>query len=93
MTQPTLNTRLIDSLTQIILSLSETEQEILAHQLQNSLNSAEGITETDPTLKADIEVGLQQLKTGQYNDYTPDSLPNLIEAIKMRGRQRLKEES
>ena len=93
MTQSTLNTRLIDSLTQIILSLSEAERQILAHQIQVSLESAIEEPEADPELKDAIALGLQQLDRDLYTEYDRDSLPNLFEAIKIGGKKRLKEES
>jgi hypothetical protein len=81
----TINTRLIDTLTQIISTLTDEEREILIHQLQTS----------DPTqeaLKQEIEIGAHQLQSGQYTDYDDASLPDLLGKIQQRGRQRLEQE-
>ncbi|WP_017303424.1 hypothetical protein [Spirulina subsalsa] len=86
MTKSTLNTRLIDSLTEIILSLSEAEQQLLIEQLQISLVSQGNKVEADPELKAQIELGIEQLQNGQYREYQKDSLANLFEKLRLNIR-------
>jgi hypothetical protein len=77
------NSVLIDTLTQIILSLNEKERELLFHQLQDP----------DPTdrqsLQQKIEIGAQQLQNGEYTDYTDETLPELLGKIRSRGQERL----
>ena len=41
------------------------------------------------TLQQDINVGISQLKNGEYTEYDVDTLPNLLENIKTRGQKRL----
>ncbi len=41
------------------------------------------------TLQQDINIGISQLKNGDYNEYDADTLPNLLENIKSRGQKRL----
>lgn len=40
-------------------------------------------------LREDIQKGLTQLETGHYQEYTDDTLKDLAEGVKQRGRQRL----
>jgi prevent-host-death family protein len=40
-------------------------------------------------LKRDLDVGAQQLQSGEHTDYDDDSLATLHETIKSRGRKRL----
>jgi sugar diacid utilization regulator len=84
-----INTKLIKSLTQIILSLTEEERSLLGLQVGHP-----GLTETELqakyiSLKQDIEMAAVQLTRGEYTEYTDESLPSLLEDIKQRGRQRL----
>lgn len=44
-------------------------------------------------LRGDIDLGLEQLKSGDYVEYDDDSLPVLLENIKSRGRKRLRQSS
>jgi hypothetical protein len=84
----TVNTRLINTLTEIILTLSNEERVILMHQIQTAnLNDADL-----ETLKQEISIGVKQLQTEQYTEYDDQSLPDLLLAIKQRGRQRLEQE-
>lgn len=41
------------------------------------------------TLQQDINLGIAQLKNGDYTEYNSDTLPNLLENIKNRGQKRL----
>ncbi len=78
---PTINTRLVDSLAQIILSLSQEEYQILIEKIQKQQKIA--------SLKQDIAAGIQQLQNGEYTEYDENTLPSLITSIKARGRERL----
>jgi prevent-host-death family protein len=40
-------------------------------------------------LKQDIQVGIQQLENGQYQDYNEEELDTLFEDIQLEGRQSL----
>jgi len=40
-------------------------------------------------LKRDIALGMEQLENGEYSEYDDESLPNLLQSIKERGRHRL----
>lgn len=40
-------------------------------------------------LKRDIALGVEQLENGEYSEYDDESLPNLLQSIKERGRNRL----
>ncbi|MBV6623000.1 MAG: type II toxin-antitoxin system Phd/YefM family antitoxin [Rivularia sp. (in: Bacteria)] len=41
------------------------------------------------SLKRDITAGAEQLKNGEYTEYDDESLPNLLENIKERGKRKL----
>ena len=43
------------------------------------------------SLREAIQEGLTQLETGKYQEYTADTLADLAQAVKDRGRQRLAE--
>jgi hypothetical protein len=77
------NSVLIDTLTQIILSLNERERQLLLHQLQdpNPLDLQ--------SLQHKIEIGSQQLQNGEYIEYTDETLPELLDKIRSRGQDRL----
>ena len=75
-----INSDLIETLTQIILSLNEQELQLLLHQLQDP-------NPTDAeSLQQKILIGAQQIVDGDYTDYT---LPQLMSKIRSRGQQRL----
>ena len=77
------NSALIDTLTQIILSLNEQERQLLLHQLQDpNLNDLQ-------SLQQKLEIGAQQLQNGEYTDYTDETLPELLGKIRSRGQNRL----
>ncbi|NJL09429.1 MAG: type II toxin-antitoxin system Phd/YefM family antitoxin [Calothrix sp. SM1_7_51] len=40
-------------------------------------------------LQRDINLGAEQLRNGQYNEYNDETLPGLLEKIKERGERRL----
>lgn len=88
----TINTQLIDTLTQIILALTEEERHILIHKILNPNQSSDTTNVDRETLKQEIAIGVQQLQTGQYTEYDDTSLPNLLLTIKQRGQQRLQQE-
>ncbi len=89
MNQPitTINTRLLDSLTQIILSLSQEEYQILVEKIQHSRLTEHQKTQNIEFLKQDIATGFQQLQNGEYTEYDENNLSTLITSIKARGRE------
>lgn len=88
----TINTQLIDTLTQIILALTEEERHILIHKLLTPNQTSDTTKADQETLKQEIAIGVEQLQTGQYTEYDDNSLPNLLLTIKQRGQQRLQQE-
>lgn len=88
----TINSQLIDTLTQIILALTDEERHILIHKLLTPNQTSDNIKADRETLKHEIAIGVQQLQTGQYTEYDDSCLPNLLLTIKQRGQQRLKQE-
>ncbi|NHC33426.1 hypothetical protein [Scytonema millei] len=94
MSQPaaSINIKLIDSLAQIILSLTDEERQLLAQKIQHSPLSDEEHQHKKEALQRDITLGVEQLKNGDYTEYNDSSLPNLFENIKRRGKQRLGQE-
>lgn len=94
MNQPVvINAKLIESLAQIILSLSDREREVLARRIQNPSLSSEELELKWKALQEDIAIGAEQIKKGHYTEYDGSSLPNLLEKIHMRGQKRLNSES
>lgn len=91
-TTASINTKLIDSLAQIILSLTDDERQALAQKIQYPLLSGEELQRKREALQRDIALGVEQLKNGDYVEYDDSSLLNLLEIIKMRGKQRLQPE-
>ena len=91
-TTNSINAKLIDSLAQIILSLTEEEQQILAQKIQYRSLSGEELQKKREALQGDIVLGVEQLQNGDYAEYDDSTLPNLLETIKIRGKQRLQEE-
>ncbi|MTJ07901.1 hypothetical protein [Anabaena sp. UHCC 0204] len=89
---PTINTRLLDSLAQIILSLSQEEYQILVEKIQHSRQNEYQKTQNIESLKQDIAAGIQQLQNGEYTEYDENNLSTLITSIKARGRERLQGE-
>ncbi len=87
-----INTKLIDSLAQIILSLTDEEQQLLLQKIQHPALAAEEIQRQREALKQDIELGIEQLRQGDYTEHNESSLPSLLETIKMLAKQRLQEE-
>jgi hypothetical protein len=95
MSQPTasINDKLIDSLAQIILSLTDEERQLLGQKIQYSAALPKGeIQRQQAALQRDIMLGIEQLKNGNYTEYDDSSLPSLLENIKIRGKQQLKQE-
>ncbi|RAM49253.1 MAG: type II toxin-antitoxin system Phd/YefM family antitoxin [Hapalosiphonaceae cyanobacterium JJU2] len=43
-------------------------------------------------LQRDIAIGAEQLKNGEYTEYDDESLPSLLENIKVRGQRKLRQE-
>jgi len=89
---PTINTRLLESLTQIILSLSQEEYQILVEKIQHSRLTEQQKTQNIESLKQDIAAGIQQLQNGEYTEYDENNLSTLITSIKARGREHLQGE-
>jgi hypothetical protein len=87
-TASSINAKLIDSLAQIILSLTEEEQKLLAQKIQSPSLFDDDFQKKREALQSDLALGVKQLKDGQYNEYDESSLPNLLETIKTRGKQR-----
>ena len=87
-----INTKLIDSLAQIIRSLTDEEQQLLLQKIQHPALAAEEIQRQREALKRNIELGIQQLRQGDYPEYDESSLPSLLETIKMLAKQRLQQE-
>ena len=88
----TINTRLLDSLTQIILALSQEEYQILVEKIQHSRLTEKQKTQNIESLKQDIAAGIQQLQNGEYTEYDENNLSTLITSIKARGREHLQGE-
>jgi hypothetical protein len=88
-TTASINTRLIDSLAQIILSLTDYERQVLAQKIQYPLLSNEELQRKREALHKDLALGVEQLKNGEYVEYDESSLLNLLENIKMLGKQRI----
>ncbi|EHC10118.1 type II toxin-antitoxin system Phd/YefM family antitoxin [Fischerella thermalis] len=44
-------------------------------------------------LQREVVIGVEQLKNGQYTEYDDESLPNLLDNIKARGKRRLVQDS
>jgi hypothetical protein len=80
-----INSKLIDSLAQIILSLSEEEREFLEEKIK-PLSTSETQSNLE-ILQHDILLGVNQIENGDYSEYDDLSLPNLLESIKTRGSQ------
>jgi|LakMenE18May11ns_1017448.scaffolds.fasta_scaffold9196582_2 hypothetical protein len=89
---PTINTWLLDSLTQIIISLSQEEYQILVEKIQNSRLIEHQNQQNLESLKQDIAVGIQQIQNGQYTEYNENTLSALMTSIKARGQERLQGE-
>ena len=87
-----INTKLIDSLAQIILSLTNEERQLLVQKIQHPALSNEESKRQREALQHDINLGIEQLQNGDYTEYDDSSLPSLRETIKMRGKQRLQQE-
>ncbi|NJM47315.1 MAG: hypothetical protein HC860_15115 [Alkalinema sp. RU_4_3] len=85
----TINTKLIKSLTDIILSLTEEERSLLGFQVSHPDLTAAELQEKYSALKQDIELASAQFSRGEYTEYTDESLGDLLADIKQRGRQRL----
>jgi len=91
-TNTSINTRLIDSLTQIIIALTDDERQVLAQKIQSILLPSEELQKRREALQKDIALGVEQLKNGEYVEYDDASTLNLLETIKMRGKQKLQQQ-
>jgi hypothetical protein len=79
----TVNTTLVDTLTQIVLSLTEQERQLLLWQIQDP-------HPTDrQTLSEKLAIATEQIRSGEYTEYTDETLPTLLDKIRDRGQQRL----
>jgi hypothetical protein len=78
-----INTVLVDTLTQIVLSLTEQERQLLMWQIQvpHPLDRQ--------TLTEKLTLAAEQLRSGEYTEYTDETLPQLLDKIRERGQQRL----
>ena len=59
--------------------------------MKDSDCSRNGDDRQTAVLREAIQEGLTQLETGKYQEYTADTLADLAQAVKDRGRQRLAE--
>lgn len=89
MTQSTIpiNTQLVNSLAQIILSLTEEERKLLLQKIDNPHLTNEEIKSQLKSLQDDINLGISQLEQGDYTEYNETELPNLLAKIKNRGQE------
>lgn len=85
----TINTKLIESLSQIILSLTEEERSLLGLRVGNPDLSETELQAKYSALKQDIAIAAAQLHQGEYTEYDDASLPDLLADIQQRGQQRL----
>ncbi len=94
MSQPIvlINTKLIDSLAQIILSLTDQERHLLEQKIQHLQISEEELQLKREALQRDVALGAEQLRNGEYTEYDESLLPSLLETIKTHGKQRLQQE-
>jgi hypothetical protein len=85
------NSELIETLTQIILSLNKQERQLLLHQLQDpNPNDAQSLQQKiSIAFGASVAIGAQQLLAGEYTEYTDETLPELLGKIRSRGQNRL----
>ena len=91
-TTAAINTKLIESLAQIILSLTNEERQLLVQKIQYPELSDKEIQRQREALQRDINLGIEQLKQGDCTEYDDASLLSLRETIKMRGKQLLQQE-
>lgn len=87
-----INSKLIDSLAQIILSLTTEERQLLEQKIQHSQLSEEELKIKQQALQQDIAIGAEQLRGGDYTEYDDASLPSLLDTIRTRGKLRLQQE-
>jgi hypothetical protein len=85
-----INSKLINSLAQIILSFTEEEREFLEEKIK-PLSTSETQSKLE-ILQHDILLGVNQIQNGDYSEYDDLSLPSLLESIKTRGSQKLNRE-
>jgi uncharacterized protein (DUF4415 family) len=82
-----INIKLIDSLAQIIFSLTDNERQLLAQKVQYPPLSNEERQRNLEALQRELEIGAEQLRNGFYTEYDDSSLPSLLETIKLRGKR------
>ena len=85
------NSKLVNSLVQIIVTLTHDERRLLAQRLDQLANLDAADQDKYQTLQSDIVIGLEQLKNGEFTEYDEASSPRLIEAIKLRGQTILRQ--
>jgi hypothetical protein len=92
MSQPIapINQQLIDSLITIIRSLNPEEQQLLKQKIEQPHLSETELQQQKAALQQDINIGVEQLQNGEYNEYDDLSLPSLLDTIKTRGQQTLR---
>lgn len=79
----------MESLTQIILALTQEERDLLDFQVQRSTLTDQSIQTAQTALHHDLEVGLAQLEAGETTEYDQASLPMLLEKIRQRGQEQI----
>jgi hypothetical protein len=57
----------------IILSLTDEEQQLLLQKIQHPALAAEEIQRQREALKQDIELGIEQLRQGDYTEHNESS--------------------
>jgi hypothetical protein len=87
-TTTSINIKLIESLAQIILSLTDEEQQLLAQKIQYRSLSNEELQKKREVLQRDIALGVKQIKNGEYAEYDDSTLPNLLETIQVLHQSR-----
>jgi hypothetical protein len=87
-----INRKLVDSLAQIILSLTDDERQLLGLKVQHPQLSEAELQHHREALQQDIAIGIEQLRNGEYVEYDDSSLPSLLETIKLRGQRKLRSE-
>lgn len=83
------NIQLVDTLVQIILSLSDSERDLLASKVQDLTALGSTPEQQRARLREDLQLGLDQIWQGNFTDYDDSSLPDLVNSIRQRGREKL----
>ena len=70
-----------------------TSDDVLAKALALLDEHDEGLAGELEDVRRSIEVGTEQLRNDQYTEYTDETLHELFDKVKQRGRERLASES